>query len=96
MMYRRMPHPAWSLAICVTVLFSLTPVTGSAQSLESWLKGDKMTGDWGGLRSDLQKRGIDFSASYVGEITGNPTGGRPRVSAMHMRSVSELRLIWRS
>ena len=75
-MYCRMPGQALWLAICVTVLVSLIPVTGSAQSVEGWLSGDKMTGDWGGLRSDLQKRGIDVSASYVGETAGNPTGGQ--------------------
>jgi porin len=76
MTHCRMPSRAWWRAIGVTVLFSLIPVASAAQSLEGWLGGDKMTGDWGGLRSDLQNRGIDFSASYIGETAGNPTGGQ--------------------
>jgi porin len=75
MTYCRMPSQAWWRAIGVTVLFSLIPAAGAAQSLEGWLSGDKATGDWGGLRSDLQNRGIDFSASYTDETAGNPTGG---------------------
>lgn len=37
-----------------------------------------LTGDWGGLRSTLKQKGFDFSADYVVELFGNPTGGIQR------------------
>lgn len=40
-----------------------------------------MTGDWGGARSALEKRGITISSSYVTDILGNPTGGKTQAFA---------------
>lgn len=35
----------------------------------------KMTGDWGGLRTELYNKGFDFSFEYVGEAATNAHGG---------------------
>ena len=35
-----------------------------------------LTGDWGGFRSTLKDNGFEINGSYVGEIFGNPTGGK--------------------
>src|SRR5260221_344687 len=40
-----------------------------------------MLGDWGGLRSRLEERGISLEIDYTAEIFGNPVGGRRRASA---------------
>ena len=32
-------------------------------------------GDWGGLRTRLDRAGIDFSLDYIAEVAGNPSGG---------------------
>ncbi|WP_260928458.1 carbohydrate porin [Novosphingobium sp. 9] len=34
-----------------------------------------LTGDWGGLRSDLRDKGIDLSIGYTGELATNVSGG---------------------
>ena len=35
----------------------------------------KLTGDWGGIRTDLQKAGVDFQLGYTSELAYNPAGG---------------------
>ena len=37
-----------------------------------------MTGDWGGVRTTLEKQGILVRGHYVAEMAGNPQGGRSR------------------
>ncbi|NER64688.1 porin, partial [Pseudomonas sp. MAFF212427] len=34
-----------------------------------------MSGDWGGMRTELLEKGYDFSLDYVGEVAGNLDGG---------------------
>jgi porin len=36
---------------------------------------DTLTGDWGGLRTDLAERGIKVGAAYTAEALGNASGG---------------------
>ena len=40
-----------------------------------WLSGDGFTGTWGGLRSKLTDRGLEFTGSYDAEVWGNTKGG---------------------
>jgi porin len=40
------------------------------------LQTDKMTGDWGGVRSDLEDKGISLPIDYIAEVAGNPDGGQ--------------------
>jgi porin len=40
-----------------------------------WAEGDTFTGDWGGLRTDLQAWGLTIDAYYVNNIAGNVSGG---------------------
>ncbi len=41
---------------------------------------DELTGDWGGVRTDLRDDGVDLKAGYVSETAGNVSGGdRKRV-----------------
>ena len=46
-----------------------------AQSLNDWLQGSYMTGDWGGLRTRLENEGFHLRAHYLSETAGNPLGG---------------------
>jgi len=39
--------------------------TKQEKPLEIWLNSDRMTGDWGGLRSNLEDKGITLSSSYM-------------------------------
>ena len=46
-----------------------------SSSSSDWLSGDGITGDWGGLRSKLIDRGVEFFGSYDAEVWGNTKGG---------------------
>lgn len=39
---------------------------------------ETLTGDWGGLRSALAARGLEFTFTYIGEALGNRRGGERR------------------
>lgn len=47
-------------------------------SLRQWAEQDYMFGNWGGLRPDLSKRGVDFEFFYAGSIPDNLAGGLRR------------------
>ena len=55
-------------------LFALA-IPAPAQSLEDWLQGKYMTGDWGGLRTKLENEGFHLRAHYLSDTAGNPSGG---------------------
>lgn len=42
---------------------------------ESWISGDYMTGDWGGLRSNLEEHGITFGSRYLAGPAKKYRGG---------------------
>ena len=46
-----------------------------AQPATNWFDWKTMTGDWGGLRTQLKDEGIDINGHYVSEVAGNPVGG---------------------
>jgi porin len=48
--------------------------TDTAWSLQHWLEQPTMTGDWGGLRTELMNRGINLQALYTGEAVRNTAG----------------------
>ncbi len=48
---------------------------GSADESTSWLEGDYAFGTLGGIRTDLEGRGITFFGGYAVEVWGNTTGG---------------------
>src|SRR6266852_4623811 len=39
---------------------------------------DVLTGDWGGLRTTLEEKGLKLGANETGEVLGNVTGGIKR------------------
>src|SRR5262249_20722386 len=52
---------------------------GDAASSKSWarefLERDYLLGNWGGLRTNLSNRGIDFEFFYLGSVPSNAEGG---------------------
>jgi porin len=46
--------------------------SGPARSADT---SDTLTGDWGGVRTDLRDRGVDFQFGYTTEIASNVRGG---------------------
>jgi len=68
------------LGAVAILLLSLAAPAGAADLLtkapakttpqdDLWTR-DKLTGDWGGLRTALSKRGIDITVNYIGEVFG--------------------------
>src|SRR6266850_8056019 len=39
---------------------------------------ETLTRDWGGVRTELDRRGITPTASYTAQFLGNPSGGQSR------------------
>lgn len=69
-----------SIAAVEGVAEPAQPLLADMTSLEatgsrSFLEWDKLTGDWGGLRTTLSDNGIDVEAQYYVEGWGNTTGG---------------------
>jgi porin len=46
-----------------------------------WFDWQNMTGNWGGLRTDLQNDGVILRGHYVSEVSGNPVGGKEQGGA---------------
>jgi porin len=57
------------------------PMASAQQSAEDksgfrrWAEQDYMFGDWGGLRTDLSRRGVDFEFFYAASLPDNLIGG---------------------
>ncbi len=49
--------------------------TEGKSSLRRWAEQDYMFGDWGGLRTDLSERGVDFEFYYAASLPDNLSGG---------------------
>ena len=52
----------------------LGPISGAVAE-EGLFGREKLTGDWGGARSQLENAGIDFGVSDTAETLSNPSGG---------------------
>lgn len=70
--------PIAILAGLAGAVFAFTPALAGDGDL--WTR-DTLTGDWGGLRTQLSDAGIDWSLTYTGEVFGNISGGLMRGSA---------------
>jgi porin len=51
------------------------PQSQAPSQPQDWFDWQTMTGDWGGLRTQLQDDGIKITGHYVSEVAGNPAGG---------------------
>lgn len=60
------------LAMGVLLLASLA---GSGAALADDAGKGRLTGNWGGLRTDLAQAGVDFQFGYTSELAYNPAGG---------------------
>jgi len=60
----------------LSVLGVLSLAAGGAYAADAFDANSKyMTGDWGGLRTELQNKGYDIQLEYVGEVGANLKGG---------------------
>ena len=69
-----------SLAGFVLAVSAAEPATPEIEKspLRRFAEQDYLLGDWGGLRTDLSKRGVDFEFFYVGSGPMNLDGGLER------------------
>ena len=81
MMKNKMPYCHVLGGAVVFTLLAVNPAT-PAQELEqpksgfrSFLEQDYLFGDWGGLRTELSKHGVDFEFLYGGSLPDNLDGG---------------------
>jgi porin len=73
--------PRGAKAFLPAALMLLCLAAGGAKADDS-----QLTGDWGGLRSQLDKQGVDIGIEYIGETFADLTGG------IHQGTVYEGRL----
>src|ERR1700730_6804918 len=64
-----------------------TALSLPARADDIWQR-DKLSGDWGGARTELSKRGIDITFNYMGETLGMLGGIRQGVSYEHRFELS--------
>jgi porin len=50
----------------------------TSNDAESWWQGDYGTGEWFGVRTKLEDRGLEISGGYTAEVWGNTAGGLKR------------------
>jgi porin len=63
------------LALLAAALASPAGADGAGpQAMDLWQR-DKLSGDWGGVRTELSKRGFDITFNYIGETLGMLSGG---------------------
>src|SRR5271165_1300455 len=61
------------LVIFTAIIFVLVNKPVAAQ--EGLFERDRLTGDWGGMRKQLEDAGVAFGATDVSETLSNPSGG---------------------
>jgi porin len=70
------------LVLLATPAFAQSPpASPPGPGLDDWLDWKTMTGDWDGLRPELEQDGIVLRGHYVNEAAGNPVGGREQGGA---------------
>ncbi|HEY5778634.1 MAG TPA: carbohydrate porin, partial [Terrimicrobiaceae bacterium] len=47
----------------------------TSSATETWWTGNYGTGDWLGVRTTLEDKGVEISGGYTAEVWGNTTGG---------------------
>ncbi len=66
----------------IAACFCDAAVAQDAQSTTTdWFEWETATGDWGGVRTQLEDKGVTFSLNYTGDLLGNPTGGMSQETA---------------
>ncbi|HEY5706513.1 MAG TPA: carbohydrate porin [Terrimicrobiaceae bacterium] len=66
------------LVLCVSVSAVFAGFSSSEQisnDADPWWKWDYATGDWMGVRTTLEDKGVEISGGYTAEVWGNTTGG---------------------
>jgi porin len=51
------------------------PAASAGSAFDDWVSGKYALGDFGGVRTRLEEKGVDFFAYYTADVAGNPVGG---------------------
>ena len=81
----RSPLPSLRLAVLIVVAGFHIPA--SADTI-SWPEGPYLTGDWGGLRTQVQNEGVDPYVDYTSIVSGNPAGGIRQVGPKYAQDIN--------
>jgi porin len=60
------------------LLLAVEAAPARAEVLEEWLSGDYATGNWGGVRDDLEAAGVSIQGGYVTDLQALTSGGASR------------------
>jgi len=64
-----------SIGAVAVPLLALALFSGASAADDDYSSKNFLLGDWGGLRSQLHKSGVDFAFEYGGQFAYNPAGG---------------------
>jgi porin len=73
------------LGLTFVVLLNALP---SAADTAAWPEGPYLTGDWGGLRTQVEGDGVDPYSAYTSIVSGNPVGGVRQVGPKYAQDVN--------
>jgi carbohydrate-selective porin OprB len=79
--FRRSRHLALALlalSLGVVTAWTEEPSMAVKSPLRRWAEPDYFLGDWGGVRTNLSRRGVDFEFFYAGSLPDNLDGGLRR------------------
>ena len=65
------------LSFCINLSSAVSQIHGKS-SFDDWLNGEYMTGNWGGVRSDLINKGVTPFGNFHTTFLGNPVGGESK------------------
>jgi porin len=60
----------------------------AAEDTSSWANGTVLTGDWGGLRPQVENEGVVPYVYYTSIVSGNPSGGIRQVGPKYAQDVN--------
>jgi porin len=70
------------------LLLAGTESANTVRSVPAWPDGPYLTGDWGGLRSQLEDEGVTPYVTYTSIISGNPSGGLRQVGPKYAQDIN--------
>ena len=74
---RRLKRACSGLGALLAASLFPPAISAQADDAELWQR-EKLTGDWGGLRTALANKGVEVDVNYIGETFGVLTGGLRR------------------
>src|SRR5574343_814520 len=75
------PRLFFFAVVALTLLVVMPPAVADAQTGEDpdgFFMRPSLSGDWGGLRSRLEERGVVFTLTQTSDVLGNVNGGVKR------------------